>query len=117
MTDLRALLTANLHDVFGNRDALSRQKAIDTIFTDDVVFIDPEETVSGRDALGAKAAALIDGAPEDFVFAEDGIAYFGTDSAALAWTFGPTGSPVVRGIDLIAVREGRIMELRTLLSQ
>jgi ketosteroid isomerase-like protein len=115
MADTRELLTANLHRVFGNRDSASRREAIEATYTDDVAFTDPEGTVTGRDALEAKAAGLIDGAPADFVFAEDGTAYTGTDSGALAWAFGPLGSPVARGIDVITVREGRISALRTML--
>ena len=117
MAEPRELLSANLHQVFGNRNGLSRQQAIDATYTDDIVFTDPEGAVTGRDALAAKAAALIEGAPADFDFAEDGIAYSGADSGALAWTFGPSGNPVARGIDLITVRDGRISELRTLLSE
>ncbi|GAB2454541.1 ketosteroid isomerase-like protein [Conyzicola lurida] len=111
------LLASNLHDVFGNRDAAARRRAIETIYTDDVVFTDPEESVTGWDAVEAKAAALLDGAPAEFEFADDGIAYTGADAGALAWTFGPSGSPVARGIDLITVRDGRIAELRTLLHE
>ncbi|SDY53123.1 nuclear transport factor 2 family protein [Herbiconiux ginsengi] len=111
------LLAANLHQVFGNRDVASRRAAIDATYTDDVAFTDPEGTVTGRDALEKKAAALIDGAPADFIFEHDGLAYTGSDTAALAWTFGPSGSPVARGIDLITVRDGRISALRTLLHE
>jgi ketosteroid isomerase-like protein len=115
MATIRELLTINLRDVFGNRDASARRRAIDEIFTDDVVFVDPDESSTGRDALEAKAAGLIDGAPADFVFVEDGVVYEGAGSGALAWTFGPSGSSVARGIDIITVRDGRISELRTLL--
>src|SRR4051812_45793658 len=69
------LLTANLHQVFGNRDAASRRAAIDAAYTEDVAFTDPEETVTGRDAVEQKAAALLDGAPAEFVFTEEGLAY------------------------------------------
>jgi len=115
MATPRELLEANLSQVFGNRDATSRRAAIDAFYTEDVVFTDPEETVTGRDALEAKASGLIDGAPAEFVFAPDGIDYVGVDSAALAWTFGPSGDPVARGIDVITVRDGRISALLTLL--
>jgi ketosteroid isomerase-like protein len=115
MATARELLESNLHRVFGNRDAESRRAAIEATYTDDVVFTDPEGAAVGWDALEAKAAALLDGAPADFEFGEDGIAYTGTDSGALAWSFGPVGSPVARGIDLITVRDGRISDIRTLL--
>jgi hypothetical protein len=111
------LLTANLHQVFGNRDAAARRAAIDATYTDDVAFSDPEETVTGRDALAQKAAALLDGAPVEFVFAEDGLAYTDAEWGALAWTFGPEGAPVARGIDIITVRDGKISALRTLLHE
>ncbi len=111
------LLAANLHDVFGNRDPESRSAAIDATYADDVAFTDPEGTVTGRVALAEKAAALLDGAPADFVFAEEGLAYVDADTGALAWTFGPAGSPVARGIDIITVVDGRIATLRTILHE
>ena len=36
-----ALLTRNLHDVFGENDPVRRRAAIDEIFTEDCVFYDP----------------------------------------------------------------------------
>ncbi|MCS5735215.1 nuclear transport factor 2 family protein [Herbiconiux daphne] len=117
MATARELLLANLRDVFGNRDAVSRRRAIDETYADDVEFTDPEETVVGRDALEKKAASLLDGAPAEFVFAEDGIAYADAEMGAQSWTFGPAGNPAARGIDLITVRDGRISVLRTILAE
>jgi hypothetical protein len=114
MATVNDLLHANLHEVFAQRDAAERRAAIDRTYTDDVVFTDPEGTVTGKDAVDAKAAGLLAGAPADFVFVEDGISYVGADTGALPWAFGPAGSPVVRGIDLITVRDGRISALQTL---
>jgi len=110
------LLSANLLEVFGNRDAGSRRAAIERTYTEDVVFADPEGQVTGWDALEAKAAGLIDGAPAAFAFADAGPVYLGHDTGALAWTFGPEGAPVARGVDVIEVRDGRIAALRTLLA-
>ena len=110
------LLAANLHGVFGERDAERRRATAAATYTEDVRFTDPEETVVGIDALEAKAAALLAGAP-DFVFAEAGPVYVAGDHAALAWTFGPEGAaPVARGVDVISVRDGRISGVRTLLA-
>ncbi|MFB2596514.1 nuclear transport factor 2 family protein [Herbiconiux sp. P17] len=117
MATAAELLAANLHQVFGNRDAASRREAIDATYTDDVAFTDPEGTETGRDALEKKAASLIDTAPADFVFEEQGLAYTSADSGALAWTFGPSGAPVARGIDLITIRDGKISALSTLLHE
>jgi ketosteroid isomerase-like protein len=116
MGTVAELLDANLHGVFGNRDPLARRRAIDEVYAEDVVFADPDETVVGRDALERKAAGLLDGAPEEFVFADEGPAYIAGELGVQAWTFGPEGAPVARGVDLITVRDGRITELRTALA-
>lgn len=115
MTDVNEMLRGNLHRVFGERDPGRRRAAIDELYAEDVRFSDPEETVVGRDALERKAAGLLDRTPPDFAFAEDGPAYADAETGALAWAFGPAGAPVARGIDLVTVRDGRIVELRTLL--
>ncbi|BDV30325.1 nuclear transport factor 2 family protein [Microbacterium terricola] len=113
MPSVSDLLSANLHEVFGNRDALARRKAVDWVYSEDVTFTDPEGTVQGRSAVNDKAAALLADVPGDFVFVEDGERYVGTDIGALAWAFGPTGAPVARGIDVITVANETITSVRT----
>ncbi|MBG0853867.1 nuclear transport factor 2 family protein [Streptomyces spinoverrucosus] len=108
------LLAANLHEVFGNRDPASRRAAIERIYTEDVVFTDPEGVTTGWDALEDKARALLDKVPPDFGFSEDGRRYAGAHDGALAWAFGPEGEPAVRGIDIITLREERIATVLTL---
>jgi SnoaL-like domain len=116
MTDVIELLDGNLHRVFGERDAAARGRAIREVYTEDVVFTDPDETVVGWDALDRKAAGLLGGVPDTFVFAAVGPHYVAGDFGALAWSFGPEGAPVARGVDAITVRDGRIAELRTALA-
>jgi hypothetical protein len=116
VTDVGELLNANLHGVFGNRDAVSRRRAIEATFAEEIVFSDPDETVVGWDALERKAAGLLDGAPAEFVFADQGPAYLAGDLGVQAWAFGPEGAPIVRGVDVIRVRDGRIVELQTALA-
>jgi hypothetical protein len=80
-------------------------------------YINPEGEVTGRQALSDQAQKLLDSAPADFALEEDdGPGYVGTDTAALAWRFGPPGSPVARGIDIGTIRDGRVSVLRTLLA-
>ena len=106
---------ANLFDVFGERDAAKRRAVIARIYTDDVQFLDPEEVVQGHAALDAKAQRLLDGAP-DFVFAASGPIYENHDMGYLAWTFGPAGKPpVVSGVDVCFVVDGRIAKVYTVL--
>jgi len=113
MPSVSELLSANLHEVFGNRDALARRKAVDRVYSEDVVFTDPEGTVHGRSAVDDKAAALLANVPSDFVFVEDGERYVGTDIGALAWAFGPADAPVARGIDVLTILDGRVTSVRT----
>lgn len=117
MTTVPELLAANLHRVFGNRDAVSRRVAIDQTYAEDVRFEDDEGAVVGRDALEQKVASLLGRVPGDFEFAEDGIAYASDDTGVLAWGFGPAGAPVVRGVDIITVRDGLISAVKTLVVQ
>ena len=70
----------------------------------------------GRKALSDQAQKILDGGPSRFVLEEDGPRYIGTDTAALAWRFGPPGSPVARGIDILTIRDGRVSVLRTLIA-
>lgn len=117
MATTSELLTANLHDVFGNRDPSSRRTAIEQYFAPDVAFVDPDDTVTGWDALEAKAASLLDGAPGAFQFVEEGRRYVSPSHGALAWGFGPVGDPQVRGVDVIEVRDGVIARLTTILAE
>jgi hypothetical protein len=115
MPDPEQLLHMNLHEVFSERDADKRQAAIERTYAEDVKFIDPDGEVVGWRALNDRAAKILDDAPADFVLEEDGLEYLAADAAALPWRFGPPGKPVVRGIDILTVRDGRVVAIRTLI--
>lgn len=110
------LLRANLHEVFLERDPDARRAAIERTYAEDVRFIDAEAKVVGRDAASERVHRLVGGLPAGFVLEEDGPQYVGGDVGALAWRLGPPGSPVARGIDILTVREGRVVVHRTLLA-
>lgn len=117
MATVSELLTANLHDVFGNRDATSRRVAIERTYSPDVAFTDPEGTAVGWDALDQKAGELLDQVPGAFQFVEEGRRYTSETHGALAWGFGPVGAPAVRGIDVIEVRDGVVVSLTTFFAE
>jgi SnoaL-like domain len=113
---IRDLMLANLFDVFNERDPERRTAAIARTYTDDVVFSDHDGTATGREALKDKAQKLLDKTP-GFVFTAAGPIYETHDLGYLAWHFGPKGQPpVVSGMDIAIVREGRIATLYTLLT-
>jgi hypothetical protein len=49
------------------------------------------------------------------VLEEDRLGYVSPDTGVQAWRFGPPGSPVVRGIDILTVSDGRVSVVRTLI--
>jgi len=53
-----ALLTRNLHDVFGENDPARRRAAIAEIFTEDRVFYEPKGVHRGRDEIDRVAGAI-----------------------------------------------------------
>jgi hypothetical protein len=116
MPDPKDLLRSILHEVFSERDPERRWAAIERTYTDDVTFADPDGEFTGRQALMDQAQKVLDGAEPDFVFEEDGLRYIGTDAAALAWRLGPPGKPVVRGLDVLTIRGGRVSAVRTMLA-
>jgi hypothetical protein len=119
MTDISSavegLLTRNLFDVFGQHDRSKRRAAIEELFTEDVVFSDPQQRHVGRDALDAAVEALHELLP-GYVFNEVGSAQTRTDSGRMAWSFGPADDPKrITGLDVIVVRGDRIAALYTFL--
>ena len=116
MPDAKELLHSNLHEVFSERDPERQRAAIERTYTEDVTFIDPEGEFAGRQALSDQAQKLLNGTLASFVFEEDGPRYVGAGTAALAWRFGPPGSPVARGIDILTIRDGRVSVVRTLIA-
>lgn len=107
-------MQANLHRVFDERDDNARRSAIEETYIPDIAFTDPEGTVVGFDALDAKARALLERSPS-FRFSEAGPMRESGSLGYAPWNFGLADSdPVASGVDIAFVRDGRIVELHTL---
>ena len=114
-TAIEELLTACLHRVFGERDEEKRISAIAEILAEDIVFSDPDGIFRGHQAVNERVRSLLEGAP-GFVFSEAGPVREVRDLGVLEWGFGPEGQlPVVTGMDVVTVVDGRIATLHTLL--
>lgn len=118
MTDtLARLLERNLVEVFGERNSERRTRAIQEIYSEDCTFFEANQRSTGRNALNAKVAVLLDGAPE-FVFSQAGTAQVTHDLGRLPWHFGPPNArPVVKGMDIALFENGRIRSLYTFLDE
>jgi ketosteroid isomerase-like protein len=109
-------LLIRIIDVFNERDSAKRAAGIAELFTEDVVFADPEGEVRGREALAAKVSALLDAQPPTFVFGEVHAPQTAGDLGIHRWNLGPAGGdPVASGVDIIMADGDRISRLWTVL--
>ncbi|MET0965815.1 MAG: nuclear transport factor 2 family protein [Nakamurella sp.] len=109
------LLERMLQDVFNEPDEGRRATAIAAVFAEDVVFTDAETAVTGRTELAARVTALLAQGP-GFIFSPAG-PFRGVAALGLRpWLLGPPGAePVLGGLDVIEVVDGRIAKLWTML--
>ena len=108
---IESLLTRNLLEVFGERDAVKRRSAIAALWEEDGVFADPYGRYVGHDALNDAVSQLHARFP-GFVFTPSGAPQAFYDVGRLAWGHGPVGQhPKITGVDVVTVRDGRIVAL------
>jgi hypothetical protein len=110
------LLNRIIDDIFNERDAVKRSAAIAEIFSEDIIFVDPEGETRGRAALEEKVSALLKGQPEAFRFGDVHVSQTAGDLGIHHWKLGPAGGdPVATGVDVALVDGDRITRLWTLL--
>jgi SnoaL-like domain len=109
------LLERMVQEVFNEVDPERRAAVIAELFTEDVVFTDPDRTVRGRDDLTAAVTGLLAQGP-GLVFTHAGPFRGVGDLGLRAWRLGPAGGePVAGGLDVVLVADGRIVALYTVL--
>jgi hypothetical protein len=102
-------------EAFGERDGEKRRTAISTIWESDGIFIDPDGTHIGTEAIDNAVEDLLLKFP-DFVFSELGVPDSHNGIGRLAWGFGPAGKkPAVTGLDVIVSKADKIEALYTFL--
>ena len=116
MPDANELLRINLHEVTSERDPEKRRAAIERAYVEDLRFLDSAADVVGRQAFSDRIQKILDEAPVDFVLEHDGPAYVGPDTAAQPWRFCPPGNPVIRGMDVLTLRDGKVSVVRGLVA-
>jgi hypothetical protein len=106
---ISTLLLRNLQDVFGENDPQRRRAVIDEIYTEDVVFCDPNKgAYRGRDEID-RIAGVIKATHPDFSYQPIAEPEEVGDGGRVPWVSGRPGeAPAYAGTDFIIVREGRI---------
>ena len=106
---ISTLLTRNLHDVFGENDPARRRAAIDEIYTEDVVFYDPNKGVyRGRDEID-RIAGVVKAMHPDFRYEPIAEPEETGNGGRVQWVSGRPGeAPEYAGTDFIVARDGRI---------
>lgn len=105
------LLERNLLAVFGERDATKRQAALETLWSPQGVFIDPDGRFVGLDAINRRVEELQAMFP-NFVFTTRGPVSVMHEVGCLAWGFGLDGvSPAVTGVDVAVTGDGKLLAL------
>ncbi|SHG65581.1 nuclear transport factor 2 family protein [Geodermatophilus nigrescens] len=115
MAGAEELLERMLQEVFNEPDPQRRAAAIADVFTDDVVFTDDGRTARGREDLAATVTGLLAQGP-GLVFTPAGPFRGVGDLGMRPWRLGPPGAePVLGGLDVAQVADGRIARLWTVL--
>jgi len=115
-TRIRELMLDNLFAVFNVRDPKRRSEAIARNYTEDVTWTDPDGTTQGHQAMNEQAQKLLDRMP-DLVFSAAGPVHISGDLGLPAFNLGvPEQPPMISGVDVAMVRDGRIARLYTLLT-
>ena len=95
-------------EIFQQRDAAARRRAIDELFAPDIVFRDPEGEAHGIPDASAQIDALISGMDPSWTFRSVTSPVQLGDLAIHRWELGPEGAAIVTGTDVVFVADGRI---------
>src|SRR5215469_12541492 len=108
-SSISTLLIRNLQHVFGEGDPTRRRASIDEIYTEDVVFYDPNKGVyRGRDEIERVAAAVKSTHP-DFQYEPTAEPEEVGNGGRVRWVSGRPGeSPAYAGTDFIIAQDSRI---------
>lgn len=105
-------LIENYIAVWNERDVGKRRLLIDTVFSEACVYIDPNDSVSGRDAIERLVQALQARVP-DLRFALAGPVNAHHDQVLFGWTLAApkAAAPAATGVDMAVLDGDRIRQL------
>ena len=103
------LIVRNLREIFGENDPVRRRAVIDELYTEDVVFYDPNKgAYRGGDEIDRIAGAIKATHP-DFQYQPIAEPQEVGNGCRVPWVSGrPGDAPAYAGTDFIIARDGRI---------
>ena len=111
--DYDRLMRANLANVFNERDAGRRIRAIAELYAEGAALYEPPDTAAeGHAAISEAVTRLLASMPPEFAFTANGPALGHHGIGRLRWQAGPPNGPVaVNGMDVAHFQDGRIHSL------
>lgn len=110
--DYDVLMRANLAEVFDERDAVKRLKAIERLYANDAVLHEPHASARGHTQINDAVSALLSQLPPAFVFTPRCRALGHNGIGVLKWRSGPRDGPAAfNGMDIVHVQDRRIHSL------
>ena len=105
-------LVQNYIAVWNERDAGKHRQLIDSVFSDACVYIDPNDSVAGKDEIERLVKALQARVP-DLRFTLAGHANAHHDQVLFGWTLAAPGAstPAATGVDMAVLDGDRIRKL------
>jgi hypothetical protein len=112
MSEQMTNLIQNYIAVWNERDAEKRRLLVDKVFSDECIYIDPNDSVAGRDAIERLVEALQARLP-DLRFSLSGTVNAHHDQALFGWVLAAPGAatPAATGIDMAVFDGNRIRQL------
>jgi hypothetical protein len=117
MSDARELVERYLA-TWNQKDPAARRAAVDALWTEDGVYVDPLVEAEGRDAIDATIAAVQQQFP-DLVFRPAGDVDAHHNLARFTWELGPDGGEaIVVGFDVAVLsKDGRLEKVHGFLDK
>jgi len=112
MSEHVTTLVENYIAVWNERDVSKRRSLIDLVFTNACIYIDPNNSVVGRDAIELLVEALQAKLP-GLRFALSGAVNAHHDQALFSWKLAAPGAtaPTATGVDMAVLDGNRIHQL------
>jgi hypothetical protein len=106
------MMEDNLNQVWNERNADARLKAIERIYSNNAALNHVGEQVFGFDAINRSVTATQKMLPANFVFTKLKPVIINNSIGRLIWGAGPEGeSPVATGMDIVYFENGKIKSL------